>query len=233
MTNEIKAGKLNICKCNQCRDGYMIVKPGIGKYKYFLGCTNYKKDGTGCKNTIDMLDYYKDNHLDISEYENTLSDENTKKEINTNRRSSTRNNNSDNSIHGTNAPDEAVIKKPDIEGVIYKDNNLNDIVFYILTCTVHMNVSKFYGIDVLIEILHGEKTDRIKKLQFSLLPEYGKLARLSKFEIKDIISWLTKEGFLLETREAYPVLHSTYNGLHYGEIITKNKLQKLKKYLEN
>ena len=236
MTNEIKAGKLNICKCNQCRDGYMIVKPGIGKYKYFLGCTNYKKDGTGCKNTIDMLDYYKDNHLDISEYENTLSnvnDENTKKEIITNRRSSTRNNNSDNSIHGTNAPDEAVIKKPDIEGVIYKDNNLNDIVFYILTCTVHMNVSKFYGIDVLIEILHGEKTDRIKKLQFNLLPEYGKLARLSKFEIKDIISWLTEEGFLLETREAYPVLHSTYNGLHYGEIITKNKLQKLKKYLEN
>ena len=92
-----------------------------------------------------------------------------------------------------------------------------------------MNVSKFYGSDVLTEILHGEKTDRINKLQFSLLPEYGKLAGLSKFEIKDIISWLTEEGFLLETRDAYPVLHSTYNGLHYAEVITKNKLQKLKK----
>jgi hypothetical protein len=44
---------------------------------------------------------------------------------------------------------------------------------------------------------------------------------------------LTEEGFLLETRDAYPVLHSTYNGLHYAEVITKNKLQKLKKYLEN
>ena len=28
MTNEYKAGKLSIIKCDQCRDGYLIVKPG-------------------------------------------------------------------------------------------------------------------------------------------------------------------------------------------------------------
>ena len=36
----------------------------------------------------------------------------------------------------------------------------------------------------------------------------------------------------LKTKERYPVLHSTYDGLHYSESITKGKLQKLKKYLE-
>ena len=38
----------------------------------------------------------------------------------------------------------------------------------------------------------------------------------------------------LKTKERYPVLHSTYDGLHYrySESIIKGKLQKLKKYLE-
>ncbi|MDD3417879.1 MAG: UvrD-helicase domain-containing protein, partial [Lachnospiraceae bacterium] len=51
MTNEYKGGKLSIQKCDHCRDGYLIVKPARGK-DYFLGCTNYKKDGTGCNNVI-------------------------------------------------------------------------------------------------------------------------------------------------------------------------------------
>jgi len=49
MTNDIKGGILPIMKCNKCRDGYMIVKKGNG---YFLGCTNYNQDGTGCDNMI-------------------------------------------------------------------------------------------------------------------------------------------------------------------------------------
>jgi DNA helicase-4 len=51
MTNEYKAGKLSILKCDHCRDGYLIVKPAKSN-GYFLGCTNYKKDGTGCNNVI-------------------------------------------------------------------------------------------------------------------------------------------------------------------------------------
>lgn len=57
MTNEYKAGKLCIMKCDQCRDGYLIVKPAknVG---YFLGCTNYKADKTGCSNIIWKQQYY-------------------------------------------------------------------------------------------------------------------------------------------------------------------------------
>ena len=40
MTNDIKAGKLLIMKCDKCQDGYLIVKNA--KNGYFLGCTNYQ-----------------------------------------------------------------------------------------------------------------------------------------------------------------------------------------------
>ena len=55
MTNEIKAGNMQIIKCDECQDGYLIVKPG--KDGYFLGCTNYKEDGTGCNNSISRDKY--------------------------------------------------------------------------------------------------------------------------------------------------------------------------------
>ena len=57
MTNEYGAGKLSIMKCDQCRDGYLIVKPGRDN-NFFLGCTNYKKDGTGCGKVIWKQQYY-------------------------------------------------------------------------------------------------------------------------------------------------------------------------------
>lgn len=53
LSNDLRGGKMTILKCNRCADGYMIVK---GKReepdKVFLGCTNYKKDGTGCNNMM-------------------------------------------------------------------------------------------------------------------------------------------------------------------------------------
>jgi len=57
MTNDYKAGKLEVMKCNKCRDGYLIVKKGKDG-NYFLGCTNYKKDGTGCDRTISEKEFY-------------------------------------------------------------------------------------------------------------------------------------------------------------------------------
>ena len=54
MTNDLKGGYLSISKCPDCEDGYLIVKPirnkeGQDTGNRMLGCTNYKKDGTGCK----------------------------------------------------------------------------------------------------------------------------------------------------------------------------------------
>lgn len=58
MTNDIKAGKLSIIKCEKCRDGYLIVRSSGRDGSYFLGCTNYKPNGKGCNNTLSAEDYY-------------------------------------------------------------------------------------------------------------------------------------------------------------------------------
>jgi len=56
MTNNLRGGDLPILKCDKCRDGYLVVKDG--KVEPILGCTNYKKDGTGCNRYI-TREYYK------------------------------------------------------------------------------------------------------------------------------------------------------------------------------
>lgn len=48
VSNNIKGGKTSIKKCPKCEDGYLFVKKKVNQEHYFLGCTNYKKDNTGC-----------------------------------------------------------------------------------------------------------------------------------------------------------------------------------------
>lgn len=55
MTNNLRGGDFPILKCDKCKDGYLIVKKG--KDDYFLGCTNYKSDKTGCDGFI-TRDFY-------------------------------------------------------------------------------------------------------------------------------------------------------------------------------
>lgn len=57
MTNDLKGGELSVLKCDTCKDGYLIVKPG--KQYPFLGCTNYKADGTGCNRMMNDIEYRK------------------------------------------------------------------------------------------------------------------------------------------------------------------------------
>ncbi len=52
ITNDLRGGTLPILKCDRCTDGYLIVKPGKDGSEPFLGCTNYKRDGTGCSRTM-------------------------------------------------------------------------------------------------------------------------------------------------------------------------------------
>lgn len=48
ITNNIKGGRTSIKKCPKCEDGYLFIKKKVNQEHYFLGCTNYKKDNTGC-----------------------------------------------------------------------------------------------------------------------------------------------------------------------------------------
>jgi len=57
MTNDLKGEKMSILKCDQCRDGYLIIKEG--KNGPFLGCTNYTHDGKGCNRMMTYAEYMK------------------------------------------------------------------------------------------------------------------------------------------------------------------------------
>ena len=59
MTNNLRGGDLSILKCNKCQDGYLIVKEGRKDGDApFLGCTNYRKDRTGCNCTMTSQYYH-------------------------------------------------------------------------------------------------------------------------------------------------------------------------------
>lgn len=57
MTNDLRGGDLSIIKCDECQDGYLIVREG--KEEPFLGCTNYKDDKTGCNRAMTRKYYTK------------------------------------------------------------------------------------------------------------------------------------------------------------------------------
>jgi DNA helicase-4 len=61
LTNEITGNDMSIIKCDQCKDGYLIVKQGKqtkdGEKHYFLGCTNYTQDGKGCNRMMTYREY--------------------------------------------------------------------------------------------------------------------------------------------------------------------------------
>lgn len=56
ITNDLSGGTMSIRKCDRCRDGYLIVKKTKDEGA-ILGCTKYRKDGTGCNRMINR-EYY-------------------------------------------------------------------------------------------------------------------------------------------------------------------------------
>lgn len=222
MTNEYKAGKLSIMKCDQCRDGYLIVKPGK-ENSYFLGCTNYKKDGTGCSRVIASKYYY--DMLKIVP-EPTLDKETPNPRNEMQRKTQ---NASIQTFH-----DDTNIKKANIKSVMYNENDLNDIVYTVLQCLSHISAKKYYGVTILADVLRGSSSKRVSSAKLDCLPEYGALKAVSREDVTDIIHWLIDNHFILRTNHSeYPVLHPTYDGIHYADTMTTAKLKKLFDYLSN
>ena len=54
VSNNIKGGQTSIKKCPNCQDGYLFIKKVTNLEHYFLGCTNYKNDKTGCNHTEEL-----------------------------------------------------------------------------------------------------------------------------------------------------------------------------------
>ena len=109
---------------------------------------------------------------------------------------------------------------------------LNNVVDTVLRALQDVSKVRYYGVTMLTDILRGANSKRILDNGLEMVPEYGMLKEIPRETIQNIIEWLINEHYILKTKEKYPVLHSTYEGLHYSESLTETKLEELKAYLE-
>jgi DNA helicase-4 len=216
-------------KCDQCRDGYLIVKLGKKEEKekkYFLGCTNYKTDNTGCGNIIWKRQYYEMmGYSPDDENENNSSTINaagySKKAPPVSRRSP-----------GEKQYYPAIPKKTFKESIQYRGSDLNETSHTVLSALNHISRDFFFGIVVLADVLAGRYSQKIGQHGLNRVPEFGALADMNRADITAIIQFLIDNKFILRTRGQYPVLHPTYEGLHYDTVMTETLLKKLKMLLE-
>ena len=133
-----------------------------------------------------------------------------------------------------NAKDDDYVEiiRAEVNPVLYDELDLNDVVFNIVKALQNVSRIKFYGMTVFCEVLCGEENKRIQDNKLDKIPEYGIYKTLSGDAVRTVVDWMISEHYILKTKGKYPVLHSTYEGLHYSESITEGKLKKLKKQLE-
>lgn len=249
MTNNYQAGKLSIQKCDKCRDGYLIVKQGRDK-DFFLGCTNYKQNGTGCSRMISKQAYYSQMgyKMEAPAPERLMAYTSNMTNVVNSAKNTAPNNNSIQEAdvkvdHESKAKQEVVkwnakdddyveIIRAEVNPVLYGELDLNDVVFNIVKALQNVSRIKFYGMTVFCEVLCGEENKRIQDNKLDKIPEYGIYKIFSGDAVRTVVDWMISEHYILKTTGKYPVLHSTYEGLHYSESITEDKLKKLKKQLE-
>ena len=226
MTNRYGAGKLSILKCDSCRDGYLIVKTRKGEEEFFLGCTNYKRDGTGCSRTMNAKSFYDSMGIEI----NAIVPPVTIKKGRDIPHKKTTSPKAPAVKEETTHP--VTIESPDYAPVIYDGIDLNYVVITILQTLTDVSERKFYGATILKDILKGSKNSRIIKEKLDTLEGYGKLKNVHREDIIFIIEWLIDKEFIRQTKGPYPVLHPTYNSNHYKETMSRQRLLSLKRLLQ-
>ena len=231
MTNDYRAGKLSVGKCDKCTDGYLIVKP-VGYEGFFLGCTNYKKNGTGCDKVVSMKSFYAQMGYSLEEIRGmgTVSSARDQKQEKMVAAENTGGKMEVTAVKADSS-DYVEIKRAEIEAVMYGDKDLNDVVLFTLKALQNVSTVRYYGIVMLVDILRGAKTERILKNRLDRIPEYGVLRGLPRDSVQAVVEWLITQRMILRTKEQYPVLHPTYAGLHYSEVMTSGKLRALKRYI--
>lgn len=233
MTNDCRAGKLSIQKCDKCRDGYLVIKDGK-RSGFFLGCTNYKQNGKGCNRTISKLEFYRQmGYEPEDEKPEPVEREQKSVQVQSSQVPEERLLDNNAVTIETNEQEEYVtIVRAAMEPVMYGEYDLNEVVFTILKALQNMSRDKYFGETVFVSILRGVATKKIVVNELQNISEFGSLSEMSQDTLFSIVDWMLSEKLMLKTKGNYPVLHSTYEGLHYSEFVTVHKLKKLKKILE-
>ena len=224
MTNKIEGGKLSIMKCPDCTDGYLIVK-NARERECFLGCTNYKKNNTGCNHVIWKNQYYK---MMGYEADKTVNKE-TDTELQTKPQQSKPAKSSSKNIVEKMYPES--IKKYENPKLSQELSDLNDIIYNILMCLNHISEERFRNKEVFLNVLRGIQQDKPHN-DLNSIQDFGILSNISREILSYIVDWLINKNFIRQTKGRYPVLHPSINGLSYSQFIDKKMLAKLNKTIK-
>lgn len=80
----------------------------------------------------------------------------------------------------------------------------------ILSCIYRMG--ERFGGNVVIDVLRGSNSQRIKSFKFNQLSTYGIMKDYDKETLKEMISYLISDGFINITGDKYPVLNISAQG---------------------
>jgi len=223
MTNDLNGQKLSIMKCDSCRSGYLIVKRSSKDHNCFLGCTNYSKSGHGCNRIVTKEEYYK--MMNLSPDPVIIPQEPKKTIVST-------------TISPTparNRPDTIrPVKKADLSTIYHGNYSINDVIYTVLCCLVSLSENKYFGISVLLDVLRGGNTEKIRQNKLTELSEYGALKYVPYKDLRTIVEWMIDKHFILKTNHPqYPVLHPTYEGNNYKDILTFEMLIELNNLLDS
>ena len=98
----------------------------------------------------------------------------------------------------------------------------------ILSCIKRMN--ERFGSGLVTDVLKGSKSAKIRQMRFDILSTYGIMSEYSKDTIKDLISFLTSEGYIKSVGNKYPVLmlEPSSNDILFGDksVLIKRKIEK-------
>lgn len=97
----------------------------------------------------------------------------------------------------------------------------------ILSCIRRMN--ERFGMGLVTDVLKGSNSAKIRSLGFDSLSTYGLMKDYSKDTIKNIISFLISEGYIISTGDKYPILSLSASA---NDILFKNKSVFIKKKIE-
>ena len=234
MTNDIKAGKLAIMKCDKCRDGYLIAKSaGNG---YFLGCTNYKNDKTGCNNTIGTNEYLTLKNIEPDfaepfvsavsvvpvEEKPTISIETIKVESHKTEKQIITKTNVE--VKSEIQPVEAIVVQKNENGssTVSKDRDLNDLSYKgqdlyelarnVISCLGHISENYYFGISILISVLRGGNRKQIIKHKLNEVSEYGLYSDMRRDDMRAIVQWIINNHYILKTKATAQGFEEIFGG---------------------
>lgn len=123
------------------------------------------------------------------------------------------------------------VEEAEIKQVVWRDKNLNNVCYWVLKSLIEISETRFYGVNMLAQVLLGLSSETIRENNFDKLNTYGVYKDIDFDDIKIIIQFLIDEGYIIKTGQMYPVLHISSKGIDYKKNMDVKTLKKLKKNL--